>query len=67
MKSPTLGKSIRNARLDAGLTQAELADRIGTDQHTISLYENDRQDMGAKRLFEIAKTLGVLPVSLLTS
>lgn len=67
MKSPTLGKSIRNARLNAGLTQAELADRIGAAQHTISLYENDRQDMSAKRLFEIAKTLGVLPDSLLIS
>ena len=67
MNSITLGESIRNARLNAGLTQAELACRIGTDQHTISLYENDQQDMGVRRLFEIAKALGVLPVSLFNS
>jgi transcriptional regulator with XRE-family HTH domain len=67
MNSITLGESIRNARLNAGLTQAELANRIGTNQHTISLYENDQQDMGVHRLFEIAKALGVLPVSLFNS
>ena len=67
MNSITLGESIRNARLNAGLTQAELANRIGTNQHTISLYENDQQDMGVRRLFEIAKALGVLPVSLFNS
>ena len=67
MNGITLGESIRHARLNAGLTQAELACRIGTDQHTISLYENDQQDMGANRLFEIAKALGVLPVSLFNS
>lgn len=67
MNRITLGESIRNARLNAGLTQAELANRIGTNQHTISLYENDQQDMGVRRLFEIAKALGVLPVSLFNS
>ena len=67
MNSITLGESIRRARLNAGLTQAELANRIGTNQHTISLYENDQQDMGVRRLFEIAKALGVLPVSLFNS
>lgn len=67
MNRITLGESIRRARLDAGLTQYELANRIGTNQHTISLYENDQQDMGVRRLFEIAKALGVLPVSLFNS
>ena len=67
MKSTTLGESIRRARLDAGLTQSELANRIGTNQHTISLYENDQQDMDVHSLFEIAKALGVLPVSLFNS
>jgi putative transcriptional regulator len=34
------GESLRAARLAAGLTQVELAVRIGANQHTISRLEN---------------------------
>ena len=34
------GTIIRDARLDAGLTQAELAGRSGTSQATLSAYES---------------------------
>jgi transcriptional regulator with XRE-family HTH domain len=34
------GTALRHARLDAGISQAELARRAGTSQATISAYEN---------------------------
>lgn len=34
-----IGQTIRNARLEAGFTQAELARRAGTSQATLSAYE----------------------------
>lgn len=36
----TFGNEVRRARLAAGLTQQELADRIGSDQRGVSLDEN---------------------------
>lgn len=34
------GTALRQARLDSGISQAELAHRAGTSQATISAYEN---------------------------
>ncbi len=39
-----IGETLRGARLDAGLSQTELARRAGTSQATLSAYES-----GAKR------------------
>lgn len=38
-----VGTTIRAARLRAGLTQAELAERSGTSQATLSAYEQGRK------------------------
>ena len=40
-----LGKMIRSARKEAGLTQEELANRSGTSKHYISRLENDKSDI----------------------
>jgi len=42
---PRFGSLIRNARLKAGLTQAQLAQRSGTSRFYISRLENNRTDM----------------------
>ena len=42
----------------AGLTQEELAKRVGTDQSQISGYENGRIMPSGPRLQELAKALG---------
>lgn len=38
----TLGQSIKNARNKKGITQAELAAKIGVYQATLSYWETDR-------------------------
>jgi putative transcriptional regulator len=40
MTSPTLRSRLRDARAAAGLTQAELAERIGVSRKTINTIEN---------------------------
>jgi len=39
-----IGTRLRRARTEAGLTQAELADRAGTSQPTVSAYEQGMKD-----------------------
>ena len=50
---------IKNARIAAGLTQKELALKIGTTAQVISRYEVGEQEPTASRLRLIAKILGV--------
>ncbi len=40
MKGDTLGSRLKEARTEAGLTQAELADLVGVSRKTINTVEN---------------------------
>jgi transcriptional regulator with XRE-family HTH domain len=55
---------IRRARLDAGLTQAELAARLGRDQSHISLIEGSQRRLDVVEFYEMARALGADPVEL---
>lgn len=52
------GPLIREARLAAGLTQAELAERSGTSQATLSAYERDRRVPSASTLARLLAAVG---------
>jgi ribosome-binding protein aMBF1 (putative translation factor) len=55
MEKNRIGNLLAGARLKAGLTQAELAKRLGVRQNMVSDYENGRRtysDAMAKRLSE---------------
>lgn len=52
------GVKIRRARLGAGLSQAELARAISTDQGNIGRWENDRNAPRADALAAIAEATG---------
>ncbi|MBI5029471.1 MAG: helix-turn-helix transcriptional regulator [Chloroflexi bacterium] len=52
-----LGERLRQARTEAGLTQKELAERMGWTQHLISLYESGSRRMHADLLPELAREL----------
>lgn len=58
-----LGRSLRDARKDKGLTQAELAEQVNLDRKTISNYESGRQPATAPRIpdgcLRVAKALGL--------
>lgn len=56
----TLADRVRAARLEAGLSQAELADRIGKKQQTIGKIEKGLT-LNPKFLVEIADALNVSP------
>lgn len=54
-----VGPSIREARLNAGLTQAELAERSGTSQATLSAYEHGHKVPSAETLARVLAAAGV--------
>ncbi len=55
----TLGSRIARLRRDKGLTQVELAERLGVTQPAVSDYENDDIRVPADVVVEIATILGV--------
>jgi transcriptional regulator with XRE-family HTH domain len=54
-----VGATILAARRQAGLTQAELAERCGTSQATLSAYEHGRKRPSAETLDRILGAAGV--------
>ncbi len=50
--------TLRTARIHAGLTQAELADRAGTSQATLSQYENGRKQPSTATLERLLAAAG---------
>lgn len=52
------------ARKAAGLTQTELAERLGKDQTFISLVERSQRRVDVLEFYAFARALGVDPVTL---
>jgi transcriptional regulator with XRE-family HTH domain len=57
----TTGEVIHMLRELKAWTQAELAERCGISATNISLLENDKVDIGKKRVEQIAKAFNVHP------
>jgi HTH-type transcriptional regulator / antitoxin HipB len=53
-----IGAILRQAREEAGLTQEELADRVGTRKTAISRMENHAEDIKLSTIQRVAKALG---------
>jgi len=53
-----IGVILRQAREEAGLTQEELADRVGTRKTAISRIENHAEDIKLSTIRKVAKALG---------
>lgn len=51
--------NIKEARKLKGITQAELARRVGTNQRVVSRYETGKQVPSLKRAEQIAQALSV--------
>jgi transcriptional regulator with XRE-family HTH domain len=62
---PTLGSTIRQLRRSAGLTQRELAQRLGVDSTHVSHLEADRKDPSLQLIRDLASTLDIPPGLLL--
>jgi len=52
-------------RATMGMSQSDLAKAIGVTQPKISMWENKRASMPARRVEEIARVLGIAPERLL--
>ena len=62
-KKPTeTGIKIKSARLERGLTQMKLAEKIGISYQQLQKYENGSSDLSLNRLRQFAKVLN-LPIS----
>jgi transcriptional regulator with XRE-family HTH domain len=60
----TIGRTVEDSRRSAGLTQAELARRIGTTQPAISKIESGRTVPGIDLLDRVARATG-RPITLI--
>ena len=59
-----LGRKIQTLRKAAGLTQLELADKVGTYYKYLSYIESGRKNISTEMVERIAKALGVEPYEL---
>ena len=57
----TFGAKLRSARRDAGLTQKELAAKIGAKHNSVSNWENDQNKPGPDTIELLCAILGVSP------
>ncbi len=53
-----IGIILKQLRLNSGLSQQELADRLHTHKPAISRFENHAEDIRLSTLFKIAHALG---------
>ena len=58
----SLGGRLRDKRTSSGLSQLQLAEKLGIDPKDVDLYETGAKRISADRLLRIAKALGVRPV-----
>ena len=61
----TTGQLIKAARKKAGMTQAELADKLGIPYQSVSQWERDTRNPKHETLQRIARALGVSLLSLI--
>jgi transcriptional regulator with XRE-family HTH domain len=59
MKKARLAALLRQVRLDAGLTQLQLAEKIGQTQSYVSKYENGEQRLDLIELDAVCKAVGI--------
>lgn len=61
----SLGSLVRKIREESGLTQDQLAQKIGLTRTSITNLEHGRQKIQVHVLYELANALGVEPADLL--
>lgn len=59
------GRQLRTARRDAGLTQEEVAERVGLTRTSITNIERGMQHISLRQLYLLAAAVGLQPAQLL--
>ena len=55
----SIGKELKRLRIEKGLSQVEVADRVGINRSTITAYENGRIMPSPDKLHDMARLYGV--------
>ncbi len=55
----TLGAMIKAARLERGMSQAELSERLGVSRYTVIALEKGESKVGVGTVFEAATIVGI--------
>ncbi|MCI8397939.1 MAG: helix-turn-helix domain-containing protein [Oscillibacter sp.] len=63
--NPTTGQLIKAARKKAGMTQAELASKLGVPYQSVSQWERDTRNPKYGTIKRIAAALGIDPYSIM--
>ncbi len=58
------GEELKKARVQAGLTQEQLAFKTGLHRTYISLLERNKNSLTVPTLFKVCKALGIRPSTL---
>jgi transcriptional regulator with XRE-family HTH domain len=64
-RSETLTRLLIEARKEAGMTQAEVAAKLGHGQAYVSKYERGKKVLGVIEFLEVAKALGLDPAEVM--
>ena len=59
MKTTTYGKRLQQLRLSAGMSQSQLATKVGVSKFTLQSHEQNRRMFDADFLMAYSKALGV--------
>jgi len=57
MQDVKLAKKLKKLRMDSGVSQSNLAKKIGCSKQALSLIESGKRRLSIKRAFAIAKAL----------
>jgi len=63
-RSETLTRLLIKARKEAGMTQAEVAAKLGHGQAYVSKYERGKKVLGVIEFVEVAEALGLDPAEM---
>ena len=61
MKHEILGEQIKNARLNKGISQEQLAEMLNCSSHHIMAIENEQKKPGYWLLYNLIRTLNIPP------
>lgn len=60
----TIGQCLQRLRIDAGLTQVQLAEKLGKPQSYVSKVEMGERSLQVYELFDYSKALGLMPTKM---
>ena len=64
-ENPLFGQNLKKHRKERGITQQQLADKMGVTKGCISNWERGFRDAGSTEIYRVAEALGIDPKRLI--